>query len=604
MAASVSTSFISGTLECYDILIAGAGATGCIVAARVAEADPSLKILVIEAGPDVRDDAAHYQAGRTFHHLHPASKTVKFYAVEPSPHLDNRQAFYLHGQCVGGGSSMNLTMYTRAAASDYDDWKTVYGAEGWGFADLLPYLKKCENYTLDTPTPEVHGRNGPLVVSHGGEYTTVGKEWLEVAPKYDGRPVLEDPNDFYTVNGYSRWRKWINSDTGRRSDSAHNYLYPQQDRNTNLHLLTGCVVDKIIFEGTRAAGVEFAQNGRKRVIKASRQVVISSGAFGTPGILERSGLGDRSVLQTAGVNVVSDLPGVGENLIDHHVIFFPYNTPQDHITFDSMSRGEPEAMEYWSEIYNKEKRGILSSNPVDAGIKMRASPEELKAIGPEFTKRWDSYYAEAPDKSMLYMGCSVTSCHAQRETFTVLASFRQNHPESIGKIHITSSDPSTPQKFEPMWMSEPADMELLVWAYKHSRETARRMPCYRGEFKPNHPEFAQGSDAYIKDVEMGPVPIDAPPIVYTKEDNEAIRTAIKKFISGCWHTMGSAAMKPRDKNGVVDPRLNVYGTEHLKVADLSICPANVGANPYSTCTAIGEKAAVLICEDLGIELAL
>lgn len=131
------------------------------------------------------------------------------------------------------------------------------------------------------------------------------------------------------------------------------------------------------------------------------------------------------------------------------------------------------------------------------------------------------------------------------------------------------------------------------------------MPCYRGEYKPNHPDFAEGSDAYIKDVETGPVLIDAPPIVYTEEDNEAIRNAIKKFgrfplsdrnsrmqllvlivlflVSGCWHTMGSAAMKPREKNGVVDPRLNVYGTEHLKVADLSICPANVGAVcPFNT----------------------
>ncbi|KAG6881832.1 hypothetical protein C0992_013371, partial [Termitomyces sp. T32_za158] len=175
------------------------------------------------------------------------------------------------------------------------------------------------------------------------------------------------------------------------------------------------------------------------------------------------------------------------------------------------------------------------------------------------------------------------------------------YPVSRGRVHISAGlNPYGKLDFEPGYLNHPADLGVLRWAYKRGRELARRMNIYCGEFVLGHPNFPKGSQATTHDFSR-PVGISAPDISYSAEDDKAIDEYHRNTVETTWHSIGTCAMKPRQKGGVVDPRLNVYGVQNLKVADCSIAPANVGANTYNTALAIGEKAAVIIAEDLGIK---
>jgi len=176
-----------------------------------------------------------------------------------------------------------------------------------------------------------------------------------------------------------------------------------------------------------------------------------------------------------------------------------------------------------------------------------------------------------------------------------------DYPVSRGHVHITSGEnPQAALDFDSGMLSEPADLAVLRLAYKKSREYSRRMRFYRGDLLSGHPKFAEGAAVACSNESL-PADIPAPNLVYTPEDDKALDTFHKAFAISTWHSMGTCAMKPREKGGVVDSSLNVYGVEGLKVADISICPANVGANTYSTALVIGEKAAVIIAQELGIK---
>ncbi|TFK52445.1 hypothetical protein OE88DRAFT_1657716 [Heliocybe sulcata] len=400
----------------YDIIIAGGGTAGCLIASRLSSASPSLRILVLEAGPHTRNDLFHTQPARYLYHIRPDSTTVKFYVAKESEELLGRQLVVPCGQCLGGGSSVNFAMYTRAAASDYDDWENVYGNEGWGYKDLLPLLKKSETYQV-AKDKETHGYSGPLSVSYGGHYTNIGQEFLQVAEKYDkGRGMTEDINDTTEKSlGYGRWQKWIDANTGHRSDVPHHFIYAKEAEHPNLEIQTGCLVKRVIFEGERATGVEYSLNPRfhpdeptaDNVIltaKASKLVVLSAGTFGTPQILERSGIGQKDVLDRVGVDCRVELNEVGENYQDHNVIFAPYLAADDAETLDGIVRNDTDEVTKWSEIWRNKGTGLMAHNAIDSGIKLRPTPEELKEIGPDFEERWKEYFENAPDKPVLWIG--------------------------------------------------------------------------------------------------------------------------------------------------------------------------------------------------------
>ncbi|EIW56549.1 alcohol oxidase-like protein [Trametes versicolor FP-101664 SS1] len=605
------------TQATYDIIIAGGGTCGCIIAGRLAAADPSLSILVIESGPPTRGDPLHIQPAHYLHHLRPDSTTVKFQVGRESAALGGRAPIVPCGQCLGGGSSVNFTMYTRASASDYDDWENVYGNPGWGSADLLPLLRKCETYQVEPGKP-THGYSGPLKISQGGFFTETGKEFLDVAAQYDKtRGQTDDVNGLFECDKYGVARtitcRWIDAKTGTRSDVPHHYIYNQDFREDQVRILTGYDVKKILFEGKRAVGVEYIANSRfnpdakPEVLTATarRLVVISAGAFGSPAILERSGVGSKEALAKVGVEQIIDLPGVGESYQDHQVIFGPYVAADDVHTLDGIVTDDKAEIAKWTKEWKETGSGLIAHNGLDAGVKMRPNEAELSQLGEKFRQRWQEFYVPAPDKPVLWMG-TMSMFLGDRSQSSVKKGYSIGwyiqYPMSLGHVHITSADDvQSPLDFHPGYLDSPEEMTLHKWGYKRSREFARRLPSYRGEVVASHPVFAPSSKA-ATGPRSGPVPVTAPDIEYTAEDEVALEAFIRRVVATAWHSIGTCAMKKREDGGVVDSKLNVYGVEGLKVTDASICPGNVGANVYSTAVLIGEKAAMIIAEELGITL--
>ncbi|KAJ7060456.1 GMC oxidoreductase-domain-containing protein [Mycena amicta] len=600
--------------DTYDLVFAGGGASACVTASRLAKAFPNLSILVLECGPTTKDNPAHIVPGRFFGHLLPGNKATQFTVARPSAALGGRAVVVPSGRCIGGGSSINFMMYNRPAASDFDDWEEQFGNDGWAARELIPLLQKAECYEV-APGKETHGYDGPLKVSYGGNPFAVGKEILDVGPKLDKghRTVGDEGNDFSSasVNVFYPMPKWISSD-GRRSDVAHHYVY--NSGLENLTFLDGCLVSRVIIENNIATGVEYLFDQRvyedapqdRHIVHARKLVVVAAGAMGSPLILERSGIGAKAVLGKADIPIQVELPGVGENYQDHVFYRMPYIADPNTHTMDPLFRGDPVAWCVGLEQWEKDGSGILATNGIDAVMKLRPTPAEVVELGPDFIDFWNKELADKPDKPLCCIGVypgmliPVDPSLLPHPKYITVTSFL-NYPASTGFLHITSSDPHAAPDFDPGFLSDPAgaDIAALRWIYKKGREYARRLPAFRGAFERFHPRFAADSPAATAMVsETSPVEIDAAPIVYSLEDDKAIDENIKQNVETTWHSMGTCAMKPREQGGVVDSRLNVYSVQRLKVADLSIAPSNLCANTYAVAIAIGEKAAVIISEEL------
>ncbi|EKM78826.1 hypothetical protein AGABI1DRAFT_114404 [Agaricus bisporus var. burnettii JB137-S8] len=596
----------------YDIIFAGGGAVACIIAARLAVADPSLKILILEAGPHSRNNLDHVQPARFYPALARCGEAFTPHVPKANPKLNGRLAPTVTGRCLGGSSAVNFMVYCRAAASDYDDWETVYRNKGWGSKSLIPLLRKAETYK-GVSTNDTHGKAGPLNVSFATAGHNLANEWLGVTESYDqDRGQIDDLNALYTCDGYGRWARFIDGKTGKRSDTASAYIYPILDTHKNLDVQVRKRVVRVIFEGKRAVGVEYVDDEGDHahalqspsVARASRLVVVCGGAFGSPAILERSGIGSTNILSKNDVQQIVDLPGVGEHLMDHNGIFPHYFAADYGDTLDDIWWGSEAEVKPFVDRWSQTGQGLLAHNGMDAGIRLRPTVDDLKEIGPSFTKRWNEYFANAPDKPIMLMAIITGHLGAAptvpRQKLYNVCSYTA-YPMSKGYAHITSGvNPYAVLDYDPCYLHEEADLHVLRWAYKHSRELARRMPAYRGELASNHPKFPEGSEAAAK-ASNRPVPIDAPKIKYTEADDRAIDEYVKDIMSTTWHSAGTCAMKPREQGGVVDDHLNVYGVEGLKVADMSIVPGNVAANTYNTAIAVGEKAAVIIAQELGIK---
>jgi len=290
--------------------------------------------------------------------------------------------------------------------------------------------------------------------------------------------------------------------------------------------------------------------------------------------------------------------------MDHHCVFNPFLASEDAETLDVIFRGTEQEIEPHAAQWLQSGKGLLSQNACNAGLKVRPTEADLAELGPTFQNRWKTYFENAPDKPLLYLGLfaaygGMDPAAPLRKYFSM--AYFSGYPASIGRVHITAAqDPYAQQDFEPGFLDDPSDLDLLRLGYKRGRELARRSRFYQGELESGHPPFSKDSQAAIQ-TSSGPVGIESADIIYTEEDNKIIDEFHRLNVATTWHSIGTCAMKAREQGGVVTERLDVYGVKNLKVADCSITPANVGANTYSTAVAIGEKAAVIIAEDLGIK---
>ncbi|KAL0571273.1 hypothetical protein V5O48_010690 [Marasmius crinis-equi] len=624
------------------------GTTACVTAGRLAAFDSSLRILFLpldQMSPPAtrssklvdtpwiyRNTFSRHECGVTSSIDQTFFGTIAGRGLKPS--VERRLCplgnAWVEGQAstvsrlsvlsipkiVISGVVMEVMLYARPPTSDFDDWEKQ-GNPGWGSKELIPLSQKAETYQVEDDTKVeagYHGTTGPIKVSRSGPKITftLGNQLLKVVAAYDPeRGTTDDVDGFGPCNQYGAFHRYVDAQTGR-SDTAHNYIYNQAE-NKNLKIIVKHRICRVIIENGRAVGVEYLPEAEENRASseplkafASRLVVVSGGSFGSPAILQRSGIGSKKLLQRCEIQQIVDLPGVGENYKDHNLVLPAYLGMEDVIPMNEVFfEGKP-MIEVHREEWTYRGTGLLATNGMNAGIKIRPNEKDLTILGDSFKPTWKERFEKSPDKPVLWIGTVAGYASAapdeqaeqcfQMEYFT-------DYPLATGHVYIASSDPFAPLDFNPRFLEHEADVAVLRWGYKRTRELARRMKSYRGEYIHLHPRFPEGSAA-VAGPKDGPVPLDGKDrdIAYTEDDDRAIDQFHREVVASCWHGLGTCAMKPREQGGVVDSRLNVYGVEHLKVADLSIAPLNVGANTYNTALVIGEKAAVIIAEELDMRM--
>ncbi|KUI56368.1 Alcohol oxidase [Cytospora mali] len=587
-----------------DVIVAGGGAAGCIIAGRLAEADPMLSILVIESGPNNYGDPAVVVPAFWLSHMDPNDKYIRAYTAPASQSLAGRKPIVPVSRVLGGGSSINMMLYSRPQRSEIDAWNIP----GWSADEVLKYMKKYESYHGPPGSEDRHGYDGPLYIGPGNYRGKVLENDFINTVAQLGWPEIDDINTLDHTNGSMRALRYVNPD-GKRQDVVHAYLHPklQSGNYPNLHVLVETDVERVLFDDNKKAiGVvcrpcaDFqpgTEQDPPRTIKARKQVVLSAGALGSPHILERSGIGSPDVLARAGVPLVAPVPGVGENYLDHHIMLYPYKTsvgPEE--TMDGLLAGRLNL----AELIPKNDP-ILSWNGVDVQSKLRPSDVDVASLGPEFQAAWDKEFKAFPDKPMMII--SVVSCFPGDPSsvpagqYMGIATFSV-HPFSRGHIHITGPKFSDPHDLDAGFLEDEIEIDLKkhLWMYKKQREMMRRMETFTGEIAAGHPDFPSGSKAAVIETRVEV----AHDVEYSPEDDKAIVKFLRERLASCWHSMGTCKMAPLADGGVVDPGLNVYGVQGLKVADLSIPPSNVGSNTCSVAMAIGEKAADIIIQELGL----
>ncbi|KAI5921971.1 GMC oxidoreductase-domain-containing protein [Camillea tinctor] len=509
-------------------------------------------------------------------------------------------------------------MYTRAQRDDFDSWNTP----GWSTDELIPFLRKLETY--DGPgDPSLHGTSGPVRVSSGPFRSVETEDDFLRAAAATGCREVKDLQDLDRNDGWQRWWRYV-SPEGVRSDTAHAYVHPRlrDGKHPNLHVVVEAQVVRVLFEddgdAKRASAVEYAPNpkfnpdatGReRRTVRARKLVVVSCGACGTPPVLERSGIGAAPVLERAGVPLVQDLPGVGYDYQDHHLTLYPFRTSmRPDQTIDDVILGRVSL-----EAARERKEPRLGWNSIDMAAKLRPTEEETLGLGETFRAAWVKDYKDKPNRPLFIMAMIQVyigpPALADEPIQYITMGNCTAYPYSRGHLHITGPSPNDPLDFDVGYFGDPGEVDITkqVWAYKKMREIVRRMSTYRGEVPGCHPQFAADSAAACVRLEIG----DANPfttgekgavadIAYTEEDDAAIRQWLRETVQTTWHSLGTAKMAPRGDLGVVDADLSVHGVRGLKVADMSIAPANIGSNTNNTAILIGEKAADIIIRELGL----
>ncbi|KAJ6437365.1 glucose-methanol-choline (gmc) oxidoreductase [Purpureocillium lavendulum] len=599
-------------LDEVDVIIAGGGTAGCVFAARLSDASPSLSILVVEGGRNNRDDPSIVHPALFLSGIAPTSDKTLFYKGSEEPSLANRAMVVPSGGVLGGGSSINLLTYSRAQRSDLDAW----GAPGWSAEELIPFMKKLETYhgPGDAAT---HGDDGPLHITSGTFTESRSKDdFIHAAGKlgWPLSPDLQSVNGSACPGAVQANLRYIGQD-GTRQDAAHRYLHPriEDGMHPNLRVLVEHQVVRVLFnESKTAVGIECQRDARflqgaaptnPLTVKARRLVVVSCGALGTPLVLERSGVGDPAVLARAGVPLVADVPGVGRNYMDHHVLACPYRSslnPEE--TLDALYAGR---IDMGAFMASKDPR--LGWNAADVTSKIRPSEADVDAMGTNFRETWDRDFKDEPDRPVAIitsLNCFPGDPSALPVAQFMSASSFTVYPYSRGHIHITGRRTTDEPDFQTGFLADlqGVDVKMSMWAYKKQREIVRRMAVYRGEWAPGHPPFALDSAAACveRDGPLVPAAGEVKNIKYTAEDDAVLERWVREHVQTTWHSMGTCKMAPREDVGVVDPSLSVYGVTGLKVVDLSIPPSNIAANTGSAAFMVGEKAADLIIKELGI----
>lgn len=526
----------------FDYIVVGAGASGCTVAARLAE-DSAMSVGVFEAGGMDDDFILKIPGANVVTGAAPAYNWA--YETEPVPALGNRRLYWAQGRVVGGSSSINGMMYLRGYPSDYENWKAL-GCEGWGYEDVLRCYRKSE--TNERGESAVHGASGPLQVASGLATAPVCDLFLEAA-RSAGYPITGDLN---AADGEAFGHVDLTVGRGRRSSAASAYLHPALTRG-NVTLVTKAQTLRIIIEGERARGIEYLHDGERKIARARREVILSGGAVNSPQLLMLSGIGDAAELAQHGIKAILDRPEVGRNLQNHPMYRLIHTVTQP---VSAYSHARPLGAMRAGLQYMFSRSGVLSRGLFPTGGFLQADDGRVETT-------IQVCMAPAP---VVRRKPGVLGILPKEHGFTLL--LNHGSPFSRGSVRLKSADPLHHAAIFPDYFSDARDMEILVRGVQKVQRILAAKPL---------------SDILGREIQ---------PLRPTRTADE-IEADIRATALTHYHAVGTCRMGA-DANAVVDPKLRVNGVEGLRVVDASIMPVLVNGNTYAASVMIGERAAELI----------
>lgn len=524
----------------YDYVIVGGGSAGCVLANRLTE-DSAVRVLLLEAGGKDNHPLIHMPVG--FAKMTDGPHTWGFTTV-PQVHANNREIPYAQARVIGGGSSINAEVFTRGNPVDYDRWANEEGCEGWSFDEIRKYFIRSERNAI--LSGDWHGTDGPLGVSNLSAPQEMTRAFVRSAqeaglpynPDFNG-PVQEGAGVYQTTT-------WNN----KRCSAAVGYLRPALKR-ANLTVETGCQVHRVVIENGRATGVEYARNGQKTVVRADQEVLVTSGAIGTPKLMLHSGIGPAAHLREVGVDVIHDLPGVGENLNDHFGVDIVAEL-NGHQSLDKY--GKPH-WAFWAGM----QYVLFGSGPVASNV----------VVGGAFW--YGDKAATVPDLQFHFLagaGAEAGVPSVPKGSSGVTLNSYTLRPKARGTVRLKSNRIEDLPLVDPNFLGHPDDLKISVEGVKHSVEIFRQPSLQK----------------YIRQIRF---PDDS---VKTQADYEAYA---RQYGRTSYHPTCTCKMGV-DEMAVVDPQMRVHGIDGLRICDSSAMPSVIGSNTNAPTIMMAEKAADMI----------
>ncbi len=520
--------------DTHDYVIVGAGSAGGVVAARLTE-DPNISVLLLEAGGEA--DADEIEIPAAFSSLFKTKWDWHYNTVEQKQ-LDSRRAYWPRMRALGGCSSMNAMIYIRGNRLDYDTWRDDFGADGWGYDEVLPYFIRSERNT--THGAPYHGQDGPQHVEDRRYTHPLTYAWLDSAASSGMKPN----DDFNGAEQEGVGLYQVTCHKGRRWSVAKGYLGPAMER-PNLTVRTGALVTRVVVENGRAVGVAYQHGPEQHVAYADAEVILSGGAINSPQLLMLSGIGPAAHLREVGVDVVVDLPGVGENLHDHPAAPLVWHTRDSSDLAD------------FNNLLNFARAKTLGKGPLVSNI---------GEAGGFFHSR-DGLAAPDIQIHMAPSGFWDNGMH-EPTTRKVTVGPTLVDVASRGQIKLRSTDPRWHPAIDPAYYEDPRDLDAMVHGVQRLLETVLTGRLARLIAGPFLPRSGSPTESEIA---------------------EHLRLNTQTL----YHPVGTCAMG-QGEQAVVDPQLRVYGVEGLRVADASVMPVVPRGNTNAPTIMIGEKAADLL----------